>query len=1114
MKRLITVLLMIITFLPILSTTIIAIQTQEYQIESIQMNNTHIISYYNQNDYDRIQSILAGIDLPFDKKLPRMVPGEVIVKFKENTTLTLSSQNDIIQTGIESIDVLNKQFKVTSANKIFEYEQESNLNNIYVISLDETINLLEVVEQYNNDPNVEIAEADYYLDFYSLTGLEDSDQPLIDFDSQFTGYIPNDPYFNMQYALHNIGQTGGTSDADVDAPEAWEIQQGRPDIIIAVPDTGVDINHPDLADNIWINDDEIPDNGIDDDKNGFIDDIYGWNFYDKSNDVIDEFGHGTHCSGIIAAVIDNELGVAGIAGKCKIMPLKLYTLKNTIESIKYAIDNDANIISMSFGLNPFVKTNETGLLGLTLTYADLKGMVLIAAAGNSPDFLSSVGSLPASHDKVIAVAATDHNDMKASFSTYGSFIDVAAPGCDILSLRAAGTDMYQGSLGYEEGAFFVPPFDENAILYRSWGTSMSCPLVAGVAALVLSQKPGLSNSEVRTILRSSTDPVISDEFIGIGRINANKALNKAEHVTAELSNKLDYAIIEGNYKIKGFATGSAFQEYTLEYAQGTYPSEDSWTVIGSGQNRVLGGTLLTWSTTQANDGPYTLRLRVKANNKFFEDRKFIIIDNVESTYNVDDDYNENTYGWGINNFKNIPQAINFCGNKDTIFVHRGVYPDSFKIQHRSVTIIGEDKDQTFLEGGIITHYGTIKLMSFTKRYSGSIGTFFSDNNVFSDLKIVDFPTATSIALIFSSKNTITNNYFSNPIKNSPEIAGMFFVNDNTISGNTIIGNSLLLAGSSKRNKIQNNNLNSITGTILFNSNEVSNNNIIKGDKGTGLYIEGGKFNNIHDNIISDIETYQSVSCGIALLPCSNVLVIGVNIGNYIGDLSFNIISNNEISNCDIGIYGATYVKTDENGQVIPDEYVTVKSNIISKNNIKDTDIAIYLCGSQKNIISENTIMQNNYGLVIVPWTDGTNNVNGNSNEIYYNDFIDNTVHAYDKCQNIYYRPILQEGNYWDDYTSKYTGWQIIHRALRADVYSIAYDIDGGTNQDMFPLVNAHSNEQNTPQSTPQTQPSSEPYTESSTESTSEPSSEPTSKNTVENTMVSTTLLGKTTRNSV
>ena len=231
------------------------------------------------------------------------------------------------------------------------------------------------------------------------------------------------------------------TDCDVDAPEAWDIETGNEDVIIAVLDTGVEINHSDISDNIWINSDEIGDNGIDDDNNGFVDDVNGWNFaYGGINDVWDNQGHGTHCAGVIGAVGNNNKGVAGLCWNCKIMPVRVLPdgpmpIHILAEGVFYAIENGARVISMSLGIYGYSRYLED-----LFYYADSKGVICIASAGNDDTYEVQY---PSGYEEVISVAATDQNDERAFFSNYGSSVDIAAPGVEIYSL-----DNYNSSVSY------------------------------------------------------------------------------------------------------------------------------------------------------------------------------------------------------------------------------------------------------------------------------------------------------------------------------------------------------------------------------------------------------------------------------------------------------------------------------------------------------------------------------------------------------------------------------------------------------------------------------------------------------------------------------------------
>ncbi|MHC4115078.1 MAG: S8 family serine peptidase, partial [Planctomycetota bacterium] len=308
---------------------------------------------------------------------------------------------------------------------------------------------------------------------------------------------------------------------------AWDIAQGE-GIVVAVIDTGVDYNHEDIQGNVWHNAYEIPDNGIDDDKNGYIDDIRGWDFAYSDSDPMDGSGHGTHCAGTIAAVGNNGMGIIGVSPKAKIMPLKGLDdngsgfTADLAKSIRYAAFNGADILSNSWGFPSRVPSDPTLEEAVDDAYAE--GCIIVFAAGNENDDVAYYS--PQNRPNTIVVAATDYNDMKASFSNWGDEIDVAAPGAEVLSLRATGTDMYLGASGYTAGERFVPAFDKNARYYRANGTSMACPHVAGLAALIRSNYSILTNEEVRQIIRDSADDFRDpgfDIYFGYGRINAYEA---------------------------------------------------------------------------------------------------------------------------------------------------------------------------------------------------------------------------------------------------------------------------------------------------------------------------------------------------------------------------------------------------------------------------------------------------------------------------------------------------------------------------------------------------------------------------------------------------------------
>jgi serine protease len=341
----------------------------------------------------------------------------------------------------------------------------------------------------------------------------------------YNDFTPNDPSYSLQSNLQQIA-----------APQAWNISLGDATTVIGIVDTGVQWDHPDLAANMWVNSKEIPNNGIDDDHNGYIDDYLGWDFGGLTgtpdNDPKEDAPyHGTHVAGIASAVTNNGVGIASIGSNCKIMAVKC--AQNNIkdpngnpyisygyEGIRYAVDNGANIINCSWGGSGY-----SNLARDVIDYALSKGVLIVAAAGN--DGVTDI-QYPAGYNGVLSVASVGQNDVKSSFSTYGYWVDVCAPGENIYSTWM--TDTYQ---------------------YLS-GTSMSSPLVAGLAGLVKSYFPNMSPVQIGEQIRVNCDNI--DNLnpadimeLGSGRINAFKALSNKNSVSVrEYAYSLNDNTLGGN----------------------------------------------------------------------------------------------------------------------------------------------------------------------------------------------------------------------------------------------------------------------------------------------------------------------------------------------------------------------------------------------------------------------------------------------------------------------------------------------------------------------------------------------------------------------------------------
>ncbi|MDH5741305.1 MAG: S8 family serine peptidase, partial [Nitrospira sp.] len=357
------------------------------------------------------------------------VPGEVLVKFKD----------EVSRSGIASlsVDMGAKEVRALSMNATV----------IHQYKLDGTLSVDEAVLKYRSNPAVEYAEPNY------LYWLQ---------------IIPNDTQFGSLWGLHNIGQTvdgtAGKANADIDAPEAWDISTGSPNVIVAVIDSGIAYDHPDLAPNIWTNPGEMAGNGIDDDGNGLVDDVHGWDFGVNDSDPMDPLdlnpggnpGHGTHVAGIIAGAGNNGTGVTGVMWTARLMALKAggvdRSLSTTaiVSAIHYAVANHARVINASFA-----GPDCSQALYDAVSVANDAGILFVAAAGNggtdvigddndsTPNFPANFsaptvcdGQQKAALANVIAVAATDQNDQLASFSNFGSStVHVAAPGVRINSTK-------------------------------------------------------------------------------------------------------------------------------------------------------------------------------------------------------------------------------------------------------------------------------------------------------------------------------------------------------------------------------------------------------------------------------------------------------------------------------------------------------------------------------------------------------------------------------------------------------------------------------------------------------------------------------------------------------
>ena len=383
----------------------------------------------------------------------------------------------------------------------------------YNAILDEYEKISSSTEEGNEEEEIfkGVTPGEYVLQIslYKDIGAKNSSANFeVGFDS--TSYyedavVPNDPLFSRQWHLINTGQAGGIDNEDIFAPEAWKIRSTSPKVVVAVIDEGIELAHPDLDDNLWVNAKEIYGNGIDDDKNGYVDDIVGWNFPAKFN-IPRAGNHGTHVAGIIGAEGNNGIGTTGITWDTQLMSLDVFngakgaSDSDIIESIYYATNNGADVINMSLGFTHYFssisewrKHNPEVYLAYlrALTYAVDKGSTVVIAAGNEYAHLGTHLSIPAAFssliDGVISVAALSNTGDLAEYTNYGSTVTIAAPGGSFD--KGAGILSTVRSKSYDE----MP------------GTSMASPIVAGAAALLLGENSRFRPNDIESILTQSAD---------------------------------------------------------------------------------------------------------------------------------------------------------------------------------------------------------------------------------------------------------------------------------------------------------------------------------------------------------------------------------------------------------------------------------------------------------------------------------------------------------------------------------------------------------------------------------------------------------------------------------
>ena len=492
---------------------------------------------------------------------PEWMPGELLIRFR-HPQLPSGSDRLIRLAGVRGTTA---PLPRKGARQGVARTEPSVFGGLVRLQLAKGEDLVDAQARLQHQPEVAYAEPNFIL------RLCDQTSPV----------RPDDFELGRQWALENTGQYEGRPGADISALAAWSYTTGSRSVRVAVIDSGIDYFHPDLEANVWINDGEIAGNGVDDDRNGYIDDVHGYDFVSGDGDPMDDQGHGSHVAGIIGAVGDNGQGVAGLCWRATLVAIKAFdedgqaAVSDVVAAIEYAVANDTQLINASWG------TPEQSLaLQEAIRAAIDAGVLVVSAAGNGR---SNEPFYPSAMEEVVSVAATNNQDRRAPFSNYGPQVDLAAPGELVLSTMP------------------------NARYELLSGTSMAAPHVTGVAALVRSLHPEFTNPELVEILRNAVDDIRTDQAVGTGRLNALKAVRITQPLPTARLRLPEF--LAGLATIEGTAVGDDFAGYRIEYGAGDFP--DSWVVFHEAATPVEDGPLVAgFDTSALPEGMHSFRLVV------------------------------------------------------------------------------------------------------------------------------------------------------------------------------------------------------------------------------------------------------------------------------------------------------------------------------------------------------------------------------------------------------------------------------------------------------------------------------------------------------------------------
>ncbi|MFC1594199.1 S8 family serine peptidase [Candidatus Omnitrophota bacterium] len=557
-------------------------QLNASQNDKMQADTKMLLDIEGSETADAVNGRISSEQLGAASNIPKYSPDQLLIKFSKTSGITTHASAettlDRIQQKDSSLTNYRRVKPMFSLEKNHSIKEDLGMDRWFVVSLAESTDIKKEIAKYLLMQEIEQVEPNYY---YTLFGR----------------FIPNDPYFYMNEDV-NQWHFDQSWNRDIDAPEAWDISRGSSDVVIAVIDSGVKYDHIDLGNNI------AEEYGYD-----FVD-LDGWNRLfcasdedceDEDDNVADVHGHGTCTAGIVGASTDNGYGVAGTCHNCTVLPLRAAWKKTNgngaaltediVAAIMYAVDHSvvpADVISMSLG-----GYNSDGF-ETAIEYANSQGVIMIAAAGNDD---VSDETYPAAFDEVIGVAATSGIDLKSYYSNYGYWVDIAAPGGDPTYDMGIWTTTITGGYG------------------TKYGTSMSAPIVAGVAGLLISHDPSLNYDQIRTALLNGFDPIAdTGEYIGRGRISAEKVLSfqNIPAMNAEIDDldpSFEQRIINRNDGIIEII-GNAYSDQSFSYSLHYKFASGDFIPIGGGSSNVVDDTLAYWDVSALVSGEYLLKLEV------------------------------------------------------------------------------------------------------------------------------------------------------------------------------------------------------------------------------------------------------------------------------------------------------------------------------------------------------------------------------------------------------------------------------------------------------------------------------------------------------------------------